>query len=280
VRRAARVFPAYWFALAGAALLLAGTGSSHALRPEHIPILLTAQQDLVVTTPAELIPPAWTLGIEITFYAALPLLGLALVRWVRRPRAQLLACAGLFAGSIAFNVWVHAGGADGRWHSTLFGDLYAFAAGMGATVVAARFAGPRGLVVGFGAALVLLNALLHDPIGWTALDSLRDAPAALGFALLVVGLADSPVLGSAPLRWLGDRSFGLYLWHYPVIAALAVRGWMPSSLVGLLAIVLPVSLLAGHVSWVLLERPLAARARRLRRPVRRRTRWAPAPARA
>ncbi|MCY0885262.1 MAG: hypothetical protein OWV35_05180 [Firmicutes bacterium] len=63
------------------------------------------------------------------------------------------------------------------------------------------------------------------------------------------------VLGWAPLRWLGERSYGLYLWHYPVIVLATPlwsqwAGWERDGMeVGL-------SLLLAALSWRWVEQPL------------------------
>ena len=40
-------------------------------------------------------------------------------------------------------------------------------------------------------------------------------------ALLVPGSPLARVLELRPLRWLGVRSYGIYLWHWPVFVLLA-----------------------------------------------------------
>jgi hypothetical protein len=81
-------------------------------------------------------------------------------------------------------------------------------------------------------------------------------------AIAIAGAVDSRlgrVLDWGPLRWIGVRSYGLYLWHWPVwvlvTAALPVlvrvdTGWMP----GAIALVITVILAAASFHFV--EEPI------------------------
>jgi peptidoglycan/LPS O-acetylase OafA/YrhL len=119
-----------------------------------------------------------------------------------------------------------------------------------------------------GCALVVADAVWHartiGPFGLRA--AIGDAPAAAGFALLVGALAAGPLrlraLACAPARLLGTLSYGLYLWHFPVIVALRANGEWSPHLGRALASTLVVALGAATVSWLVVERPALAWARR------------------
>ena len=72
----------------------------------------------------------------------------------------------------------------------------------------------------------------HQGTGMTG-HVVRDLPAALGFAAVVAAVAARPpaVLSRAPLRGLGTISYGLYLWHLPVLLWLRFEGLMPGGFV-------------------------------------------------
>ena len=80
-----------------------------------------------------------------------------------------------------------------------------------------------------------------------------------------------PLLEARPLEWLGRISYSVYLWHVPLIAEL-VRARPGIGTPAKVAIIVPASLLAGWLSYVVVERPLLssagrARLRRLVTPV-------------
>jgi hypothetical protein len=62
------------------------------------------------------------------------------------------------------------------------------------------------------------------------------------------------LLGWAPLRWIGVRSYGIYLWHYPVIVMTTPAGAKPSLPIAGLQIA--ASILLAALSWQLIEEPI------------------------
>ena len=84
-----------------------------------------------------------------------------------------------------------------------------------------------------GAALVCADAWWHHQGTGLTGHVVRDLPAALGFAAVVAAVAAHPpaVLSRAPLRGLGTISYGLYLWHLPVLLWLRFEGLMPGGFV-------------------------------------------------
>lgn len=91
----------------------------------------------------------------------------------------------------------------------------------------------------------------------------RGGLAAVGMAttaLVVVAVHPTSlvgrVLGMRPLRWLGERSYGLYLWHWPVIALTREWDWQPLPLTVLRV---AASLVAAMLSYRLVELRFRAR---------------------
>ncbi len=85
-------------------------------------------------------------------------------------------------------------------------------------------------------------------------------------AVLVVWLAlaspgFSRLLGARPAAWLGARSYSLYLVHLPVVLTLGFAFGGRARLVPLLALTVPLSLLAADVFWRFVERRAVSLAR-------------------
>lgn len=202
-----------------------------------------------------LVPQAWTVGLELVFYALAPFLA-------RRDTRVLI---GLMVGSIIMRLVLGLAGLGADpWSYRFFPfELSLFIAGM----VAFRFRRtlawktPKYMPV----ALVFVGLLLL-PLG-------RLVPAAYGVALVVFPLAFAVFVPaifestkkSAVDRWVGELSYPIYLIHILVISFFASVGIQLGAPLAVLA-----SLLVGGVVVLLVDEPLeAARQRRLRRTFRR-----------
>jgi hypothetical protein len=86
-----------------------------------------------------------------------------------------------------------------------------------------------------------------------------DLAAAFCFAVLVAAVAHpktgiGEALGVAPLRWVGERSYGIYLWHWPIVVLIAGVNTRPSVgvVIGEAALVLAVA----ELSFRYVEQPI------------------------
>jgi peptidoglycan/LPS O-acetylase OafA/YrhL len=274
VKRVARIGPAYWVALAGAVLLLHGTGSGRDISLHDLPKFIVFAQNVFPETRNQLDPPMWSLHVEVSFYVLLPLIGLALIR----SKHRLAVCGALILAGVGFTT----AGTLRDWAPeitwTLPSYLATFSCGIAAAVLAhGREPGRRATHAVFlgGAAVVLLDCWWHTQ-GYSPLfHSLRDLPASIGFAAMLwaVSLRPTGVLGSAPLRAVGTLSYGVYLWHYPTIYFLQMHGLFPHAFWPAAERVLVLTFVLATASWFLLEKPvlaLSSRALKRRAPARRR----------
>ena len=106
----------------------------------------------------------------------------------------------------------------------------------------------------------------------TYLRQLQEIAPAVVFAALMALAAIAPVwpltlLSRPAMRWLGDVSYGVFLWHQPMI--LVVRRHLrvvhekgDTSFFLMLALVIPASLLLGWLSRRYVEEPAIAWAKR------------------
>ena len=190
----------------------------------------------------------WSLSVEEQFYIVWPLLLAAFARLARSNPLRLVMwlTAGVWVVSLSASlIAVHISQPLAFYH----GEMRAWqlaTGGLVALIEPACRALPGRLrdviawlgMAGMSASILLFTDGLLYPGGWALLPTLSAAAVVVGARPEACWLSPSRALAVAPLQWVGDRSYSLYLWHWPALAYAPLL--MPSS-----PWATPVALLAG-----------------------------------
>lgn len=303
-RRIVRIVPAYWLALLIVGVLLPGSQTFGASTWR----LLSFAQIYHPDTFYSGLGVAWSLDVEVGFYIALPILAAAVARLlrdrqgVRAVRGQVAVVAALGSAAFAGRVWLSHGSLVAPVHSALQGTATLppmmfgwFVPGMIlAVLIAGREAGaslPRPLAilsrrpaVSFALGMCAFAAAILTQRGdmlLTLYSPITQLLLGLGATLLILPVAlrsertesrPLALLDSRPMVALGTVSFGIYLWHQPLLFLLRGSALKPSPVLSLPAtLALSVLILGGAIaiatlSWHTIEQPLQTLARRTERP--------------
>jgi peptidoglycan/LPS O-acetylase OafA/YrhL len=280
VRRARRLLPALFLVLGAVsvwAYLFSSTDRLDTIRADSLWTLFyganwhfvaSGQSYFDLFSEASPLRHTWSLAIEEQFYLVWPLIAFACLR-LARGRHWLLTsvCIGGTAASLLVMTQVYDPldpsrayfGTDSRASQLLVGALLAILL----LSWSPRTTRQRGAVLGAGVAGTVFclwsMVAVHDTASWLyGWGFLLFAIATAAVITLVVAPQHSPIkaaLVPRPIRWVGQISYGLYLWHWPVAIAcstsrLGIDGW------GLALVRVSATVLLAALSYYLVELPI------------------------
>lgn len=270
-KRISRIYPGFIVAMAVCAWVVVPLGSQHAQevwRGEFV-LAFVARTALLIgfqapptfesnPVPLEIDSPIWTIPQEFCCYLGVAALGM--IGWLGRRRLVV----GLFLASlalcavIAVTEWTPAGRVPGVNFALSAARLVPFF--LSGTVfylyrdrIRFQWRGGLAALIGLGVASQVPHALsiALPPLGtylllWFALSQRANVHNAARF---------------------GDFSYGIYLYHYPILQLLMLWIGQPTDPWRLLAMGLPLSIVAGVLSWHLVERWFLTRLRQQERMI-------------
>ncbi len=284
LRRARRLLPALfvmltvvtaWVTIADRARLstLRGALAAAATYSSNWYLIVQNQSYFARFAPPAPLDHLWSLAVEEQFYVIWPLLlllGLLVLRKRTARAARWLALATLAMAAASAIAMLHMyqpgldptrvyEGTDTRAFGLLIGAALAMLWPGRETPIKARWA--RVLLDGAGFAGLAAIGLMIWRVGQYSPFAYRGGMVLLSFgtaaaiaAAAVPGSLTGLALGWRPLRWIGARSYGIYLWHYPVIVlttpANAVED-LPRAAVQVAA-----SIALAALSWKFIEEPV------------------------
>jgi peptidoglycan/LPS O-acetylase OafA/YrhL len=178
--------------------------------------------------PVPLLAPYWSLSVEEQFYLVFPVL-FALVSWRKwraSRRVSLLCVLGAISAA-SYTVSILDTSSNPHWaYVSPFTRAWELALGAMicvATPVLLRI--PKyfsGTLTWLGLGAIVFSALAYDVQG-TNYPGWRATIPVLGAVLVIVGGTSRPrfgaeaLIGSKGFRYLGARSYSLYLWQWPTL---------------------------------------------------------------
>jgi len=286
LRRARRLLPALFLVLAVVAVIAAFFyhDAAQSVRTDGLASLLYVtnwwfifqEQSYFTSWDNSLLQHLWSLAVEEQFYLIWPVVALVLLKWRGRKAVFITALALSLASTVwMFYVVTSQGllepGADPS--RAYFGtDTHVMGLLLGAAMAIVWRPGRLKQTLNSGAqmAITFIGFASLATIIWIFIGVPESSHwlyqggfLAISFivCLLIAG-ASHPgapfgrILGAQPMRWFGQRSYGLYLWHWPIFLLLQPVEDIP--ITGVLNFLLRMALTCGiaELSYRFVELPI------------------------
>ena len=207
----------------------------------------------------------WSLAIETQFYLIYPILLILLSKVRNRGKVFAAVTAALAVISVVLMGVLYS--PDGDPSRVYYGtDTRAFSLLIGALaaiqkeyhIIKVKLRGKLWAVIGSISVLILIGMMMfissYSSFLYYGGQAIVSALAA--FVVYAVTVSRSPlniILGSSILKWIGDRSYSIYLWHYPIIVLMS-GGKRAAWWIVILEVVLSVGL--AELSYRFIETPV------------------------
>ncbi|RSM85277.1 acyltransferase [Kibdelosporangium aridum] len=216
---------------------------------------------------ASVVQHFWSLSIQGQFYVVWPVLVASVVVIARMTRQHLrftlfVVLLALFVASLLHSIWLTTANQPLAYFHSLtrvwefaFGGLLA----LGITSIAPSRA--LRIVLGWIGVVGLVSCGIVLHVGSLFPGYLALWPVTAAALILLAGQTASPLgadrlLSSRPMRYLGDLSYSLYLWHWPVLVFyLVVRDRTQVGILGGLGVI-TLSLLLSMLTYHFVEEPV------------------------
>ncbi len=279
LRRARRLVPAFFLvivaSLAFAVFFLpdevAGLGSDALAATFYVTnwyFIVSQQSYFEAVGRPSLLKHLWSLAIEEQFYVVWPIVMTLLLRGLRLRWVQITILAGALASSALMAIFYLPNsdpsrvyfGTDTRAAGLLYGAFLACV--WAPDRLPRRFDRLPFDAIGLGALGVLFWFCLG--INQFSAALYQGGFAVVGIATVVLiaatvhpGARFGPrALGIAPARWIGLRSYGIYLWHWPVFMLTRPQLDVPFDGLPLFALRLAATLVLADISYRFVETPI------------------------